>query len=96
MVMDLGNSTVEFQTTNVKNMNHKWVPLVTSRYCWWTKSCTTKDDDYPIIYRALTIQVVQDFFHQQYHNMHIYLIAFWELLLYIHWLFNRDPYNGLL
>ena len=24
-------------------------------YCWWTKSCTTKDDDYPIIYRVLTI-----------------------------------------
>ena len=25
------------------------------QYCWWTKSCTTKDDDYPIIYRVLTI-----------------------------------------
>ena len=25
------------------------------KYCWWTKSCTTKDDDYPIIYRVLTI-----------------------------------------
>ena len=25
------------------------------RYCWWTKACTTKDDDYPIIYRVLTI-----------------------------------------
>ena len=24
-------------------------------YCWWTKSCTTKDDDYPIIHRVLTI-----------------------------------------
>ena len=24
-------------------------------YCWWTKSCTTKDDDYPIMYRVLTI-----------------------------------------
>ena len=24
-------------------------------YCWWTKSCTSKDDDYPIVYRALTI-----------------------------------------
>ena len=24
-------------------------------YCPWTKSCTTKDDDYPIIYRVLTI-----------------------------------------
>ena len=25
------------------------------RYCWWTKSCTTNHDDYPIIYRVLTI-----------------------------------------
>ena len=25
------------------------------KYCWWTKSCTTKDDDYPIIYRVLCI-----------------------------------------
>ena len=24
-------------------------------YCWWKKSCTTKDDDYPIIYKVLTI-----------------------------------------
>ena len=24
-------------------------------YCWWTKSCTTKDDNFPIIYRVLTI-----------------------------------------
>ena len=24
-------------------------------YCWWTKSCTTKDDDYPILLRVLTI-----------------------------------------
>ena len=24
-------------------------------YCWWTKSCTTKDDDYLIFYRVLTI-----------------------------------------
>ena len=24
-------------------------------YCWWTKSCTTKDDDYRIIYGVLTI-----------------------------------------
>ena len=24
-------------------------------YCWWLKSCTTKDDDYPIICRVLTI-----------------------------------------
>ena len=24
-------------------------------YCWWTQSCTTKDDDYPTIYRVLAI-----------------------------------------
>ena len=24
-------------------------------YCWWTKSCTTKDDGYPIIHEVLTI-----------------------------------------
>ena len=24
-------------------------------YCWWTKSCTTKHDDYHIIYSVLTI-----------------------------------------
>ena len=24
-------------------------------YSWWKKSCTTKDDDYPIIFRVLTI-----------------------------------------
>ena len=39
-------------------------------YCWWTKSSTTKDDDYPIIYRFLLgfnhPNVVQDFFCQQY------------------------------
>ena len=29
---------------------HNWYP-----YCWWTKSCTTKDDDYPIIYRVSTV-----------------------------------------
>ena len=28
---------------------------VFQRYCWWTKSCTTKDDDYLIIYQVLTI-----------------------------------------
>ena len=26
-----------------------------STYCWWKKSCTTKDDDYPIIFRVLAI-----------------------------------------
>ena len=29
---------------------HNWYP-----YCWWTKSCTTKEDDYPIIYRVSTV-----------------------------------------
>ena len=24
-------------------------------YCWWTKSCTTKGDNYPIIFRVLPI-----------------------------------------
>ena len=33
-------------------------------YCWWTKSCTTKDDDFPIIDEVLPIQVMQVFFHQ--------------------------------
>ena len=28
---------------------------VFASYGWWTKSCTTKDDEYPIIYRVLTI-----------------------------------------
>ena len=26
-----------------------------SSYCWYLKSCTTKDDDYPIVNRVLTI-----------------------------------------
>ena len=29
--------------------------LVHHPYRWWTKSCTTKDDDYPTISRVLTI-----------------------------------------
>ena len=36
----------------IKNI---WNPQNDGKYCWWTKSCTTKDDDYPIIYRVLTI-----------------------------------------
>ena len=34
------------------------IPFINSNslsYCWWTKSCTIKDDDYPIIYRFITI-----------------------------------------
>jgi len=33
----------------------RWWTVPHSTYCWWTKSCTTKDDDYPIIYRVLYI-----------------------------------------
>ena len=33
----------------------RWELLVTEEwYRWWTKSCTTTDDDYHIIYRVLT------------------------------------------
>ena len=43
----------------------EWVPGIwlaawswfKGTYCWWKKSCTTNDDDYPIIYRVLTIPV---------------------------------------
>ena len=38
---------IHFAVT-VQDKPSKW-------YCWWTKSCTTKDDDYTIIYRVLTI-----------------------------------------
>ena len=49
-----------------KTLNTRIPPL---KYCWWTKSCTTEDDDYPIIYKVLAPSqvVVWDFFHQQYH-----------------------------
>ena len=41
----------------------EWVPGIwlaawlwfKGTYCWWKKSCTTNDDDYPIVYRVLTI-----------------------------------------
>ena len=32
-----------------------WLVDVQVYYCWCPKSCITKDDDYPIIYRVLTI-----------------------------------------
>ena len=38
---------------NIRTCRFSWETNIT--YCWWTKSCTTKDDDYPIIYRVLTI-----------------------------------------
>ena len=31
---------------------HSMSTICLSTYCWWTKSCSTKDDDYPIIYRV--------------------------------------------
>ena len=37
--------------TRTKSENHG----EHSAYCWWTKSCTTNHDDYPIIYRVFTI-----------------------------------------
>ena len=47
----------------------------TVSYCWWLKSCTTWWVVFPIIYKIFTTsQVVQDFFHQQYHCI------FWEFL----------------
>ena len=38
-----------------KKSDEAHVPSWELTYCWWTKSCTSKDDDYPIIYRVLTI-----------------------------------------
>ena len=36
-------------------------------YCWWTKSCTTKDGDYPVIYKVFFIPAGAGFLnHQQY------------------------------
>ena len=34
-----------------------WTNLINFHgyYCWWLKSCTTKDDEYPIIYRVSCI-----------------------------------------
>ena len=34
---------------------------LTLTYCWWTESCTNKDDDYPIIYGVLAIPGVAGF-----------------------------------
>ena len=57
--------------------NSFWILLPTTynkqiwRYCWWTKSCTTKDDNYPIIYRVLTIPsgCLGFLNHQQYYHL---------------------------
>ena len=50
--------SVKFAYPNTSGFN--WFSQVSClfliiSYCWWTKSCTTKDDNYPIIYRVLTI-----------------------------------------
>ena len=54
-----GNSNRNFQFPNFQKtylINLSGFMLnFPGQYCWWTKSCTTKDDDYPIIYRVLTI-----------------------------------------
>ena len=49
-------------------------------YCWWTKSCTTKDDDYPIIYRVLTIPGgCLRFLPSTVSNMHISKVDGWKI-----------------
>ena len=48
-----GIQTVDMlATTSLSNPEKKNHNI---QYSWWTKSCTTKDDDYPILYRVLTI-----------------------------------------
>ena len=37
-------------------------------YCWWKKSCTSWYVVNPINYKVYVSQVVQDFFHQQWHG----------------------------
>ena len=49
MVSSPKRGNFETLSTPVRHVIKLW------GYCWWTKSCTTKDDDYPIIYRVLTI-----------------------------------------
>ena len=53
-------STIEAWVGQSWDINSATNPTLHSQhdllsYCWWTKSCTTKDDDYPIIFRVLTI-----------------------------------------
>ncbi len=50
-------------------------------YCWWLKSCTTKDDDYPIIYRVSTIPGgwEWDFSHQQYEQIYRIPYKNWQV-----------------
>ena len=62
-------------------------------YCWWTKSCTTKDDDYPIIYRVLTIPGGAGFFPSTvlkwYPNIYFALLH----LMTTHYQQADDPFN---
>ena len=44
---------------NIPSFSRKYIGAIRVHcYCWWTKSCTTKDDDYPIIYRVLTVLTI--------------------------------------
>jgi len=52
----------EFSAKQCPCSSLRWLPEFVhpdwcfhSTYCWWTTSCTTKDDDHPIICRVLTI-----------------------------------------
>ena len=54
------NHIINKQTSGFTPSSHKLTKVVRDScrfrsYCWWLKSCTTKDDDYPIIYRVLNI-----------------------------------------
>ena len=40
---------------NFRENTHILCIATPKKYCWWTKSCTTKDDDCPIIYKVFTI-----------------------------------------
>ena len=49
-----------------------------TKYCWWTKSCTTKDDDYPIIWRVLYIPGGAGFLPST-----VCRVFFWKWILYV-------------
>ena len=45
-----------FASWRCKEKVFTWIGrMFFGKYCWWTKSCTTKDDDDPIIYGVLYI-----------------------------------------
>ena len=58
-------------------------PRAIQWYCWWTKSCTTKDDDYPIIYRVLTIAGGAGFRPSAVNSTSLYS-CWWATLLTLH------------